>query len=269
MRHPSDGRFGLPRPQPDLVSTAQVLAAPDSSMPRFSRPIPGGLCVHVVTRGNARATVFHSDADYAIFSQLMTHAQERVAVELFAWCLMPNHVHFVMRPTADGDLARWMHWVLTTYVQRHRVRHETTGRIWQGRYKAFPIQADDHLLTVLRYVERNPVRAGLVPHAADWRWSSARERDPSRGRDARLASSPVPLPSPWPDWVDMPLTSAELTDIRRCTKRDRPLGDAAWTREVAGRLDLLGTLRPRGRPRVRSRLQLSHAGRSDDWSVTS
>ncbi len=222
-------------------------------MPRFSRPIPGGLCVHVVTRGNARATVFHSDADYANLMRLMRDAQERVSLELFAWCLMPNHIHFVMRPSADGDLAKWMHWLLTTYVQRHRVRHKTTGRIWQGRYKAFPVQADTHLLTVLRYVERNPVRAGLALHAVDWGWSSARERASSGASHALLASSPVPLPARWLDWVDTPLTSPELAGIRRCVKRDRPLGDASWTWEVAGRLDLLGTLRPRGRPRVKCR----------------
>jgi putative transposase len=180
----------------------------------------------------------------------MADAQTRVPLEIFAWCLMPNHVHFVVRPRADGDLAKWMHWLLTAHVQRHRIRHKTTGRIWQGRYKAFPIQADVHLLTVLRYVERNPVRARLAVRAVDWRWSSARERA-STGPYRLLASSPVPLPSPWLDWVDTPLTTAELVAIRRCAKRDRPLGDASWTREVADRLDLLGTLRPRGRPRVK------------------
>ena len=217
----------------------------------------GGLCVHVVTRGNARATVFHSEADYANLLQLMKDAQRRVPLEILAWCLMPNHLHLVVRPSANGDLARWMHWLLTTYVQRHRVRHKTTGRIWQGRYKAFPIQADRHLLMVLRYVERNPVRAGLAPHAVDWKWSSARERHRSCPPRSLLAPSPVPLPSPWLDWVDMPLTNAELSSIRRCVKRDRPLGDALWTRDVAGHLDLLGTLRPRGRPRVKRRPVLS------------
>jgi len=222
-------------------------------MPRFSRPMPGGLCVHVVTRGNARATVFHTDADYAILMQLMKDAQERLRIEILAWCLMPNHVHLVLRPSADGDLARWMHWILTTHVQRHRVRHETSGRVWQGRYKAFPIQADAHLLTVLRYVERNPVRAGLVPSAVDWPWSSVRERRSLAEESGLLAASPVPLPSPWLDWVDTPLTGAELLDVRTSMRRDRPLGDSAWTRDLASRLDLLGTLRPRGRPRVTNR----------------
>jgi putative transposase len=220
------------------------------TMPRSSRPLLGGHCVHVVTRGNARATVFHADADYAGMTRLMVDAQAVVRVELLAWCLMPNHVHMVIRPAGDGDLGQWMHWLLTTHGQEHRVRHRTTGHIWQGRYKAFPIQTDRHLVTVLRYVERNPVRAGLVPHSIDWKWSSARERPHAGMPRSLLASSPVPLPSPWLDWVDTPLTDAELLAIRACVKRGRPLGDEPWTRDVAGRLDLLGTLRPRGRPRV-------------------
>jgi putative transposase len=212
-----------------------------------------------VTRGNARATVFHSDADYASMTRLMMDAQAVVRVEVLAWCLMPNHMHIVIRPVGDGDLARWMHWLLTTHVQQHRVRHRTTGRIWQGRYKAFPIQTDRHLLTVLRYVERNPVRAGLAPHAIEWTWSSARERRHAGMPRSLLAGSPVPLPSPWLDWVDAPLTDAELEAIRDCVRRDRPLGDRLWTRDVASRLDLLGTLRPRGRPR-RNRHPLESQG---------
>lgn len=219
-------------------------------MPRFARQIPGGICAHVVTRGNARATVLHSDRDYSSLTQLMHEARQRVSIEILAWCLMPNHLHFVIRPRENGDLAKWMHWLLTTHVQRHRSLHQTTGRVWQGRYKAFPIQADRHLLLVLRYVERNPVRAGLVAHAADWAWSSARVRCRSDEQHSLLAQSPVLLPAPWLDWVDAPLTNGELEAIRVCVKRGRPLGEPAWTRGIAERLDLLGTMVPRGRPRI-------------------
>jgi len=212
--------------------------------------MPGGVCAHVVTRGNARATVFHSDDEYARFMKLMNAARNRVPIELLAWCLMPNHLHLVLRPLDDGDLSRFMHWLLTTHVQRHHIRHGTTGRVWQGRYKAFPIQADAHLVTVLRYVERNPVRAGLVDRALGWQWSSVRERHSNAGECGLLAPSPVPLPSPWTDWVDKPLTGTELANVRTSLRRNRPLGDSAWTHELASRLNLLGTLNPRGRPRT-------------------
>jgi putative transposase len=127
---------------------------------------------------------------------------------------MPNHLHLVVRPRTDDDLGRWMHWLLTTHAQRHRSRHVTTGHIWQGRYKSFPIQTDVHLLRVLRYVERNPVRAGLVASSRDWRWSSLARRNSSVERAELVAESPVPLPTPWIEWVDRPITDEELAAIR-------------------------------------------------------
>ena len=179
----------------------------------------------------------------------MQAAQERIALELFAWCLMPNHLHLVVRPRLNDDLPRWMHWLLTTHAQRHRTRYVTTGHIWQSRYKSFPIQTDAHLLRVLRYVERNPVRAGLVPSSRDWRWSSLSERTAPVGTPPLLAESPVPLPTPWVEWVDRPLSDEELNVIRDSVRRGHPFGDAAWTRGTTERTGLRATLRPPGRPR--------------------
>jgi REP-associated tyrosine transposase len=221
------------------------------AMPRSDRPAPAGICSHLVTRGNARAVVFHGEADYAAFLRLMECACERLPLDVLAWCLMPNHVHLVVRPCSDRDLGRWMHWLLTAHVGTHRARHATVGRIWQGRYKSFPIQADRHLLTVLRYVERNPVRAGLVSHSADWAWSSARAR--LEGGHEILAPSPVDLPTEWSAWVDEPLASAEIASVRIAAARGRPFGEAAWVRGAADRFGLHSTLVPRGRPKGSSR----------------
>ena len=217
-------------------------------MPRLARPKLAGFCAHIVTRGNARATVFHTEHDYSIFVGLMRAAHAKAQIELFAWCLMPNHLHFVVRPRTDDDLVRWIHWLLTSHAQRHRSRHATTGHIWQGRYKSFPIQMDAHLLRVLRYVERNPVRAGLVPSSREWRWSSVAERLSAVGNPPLLASSPVPLPTPWLDWVDAPLTDAELAEIRTSARKGRPLGDPAWARGASERAGLPAALSSRGRP---------------------
>lgn len=218
-------------------------------MPRTLRASRGGICYHVMTRGNARAAVFLDAADYAAFVALLRRAQSVRPVELFAWCLMPNHVHLVVRPAADGDLGVWMHWLLTTFVRHHQRRYASVGRIWQGRFKAFPIQQDVHFLTVLRYVERNPVRASIVSSCRQWPWSSTPDRD-SRRADGLLSPSPVPLPDDWAGLVDAPLTQAELESIRGCAARDRPFGEPAWVRGAAERLELLGTLRPRGRPPI-------------------
>jgi putative transposase len=221
-------------------------------MTRTARAARAGVCYHVFTRGNARQTVFHDLADFDFFTNLLIRASAVRPMCAFAWCLMPNHLHLVLRPVADDDLGQWMQWLLTSHVRYHQRRHATVGRIWQGRFKAFPIQQDDHLLTVLRYVERNPVRAGLVDDAARWPWSSAANRRVDTGAPlcsgGFLLPSPVDLPQPWTEWVNQPLTEAELVSIRQCAQRQRPYGDRAWVQGVADRLGLRSTLSPRGRP---------------------
>ena len=159
-------------------------------MPRSSRPTPGGYCYHVLNRGNARRTVFRKPADYDSFVGLLGEAQERGPMRLVAWCLMPNHFHLVLWPRGDGDLSRYMMWLLTAQVRRYHRHYRSSGHVWQGRFKSFPIQKDEHLIAVLRYVERNPLRANLVAKAQDWRWSSAaapREGLPASIRALRRA----------------------------------------------------------------------------------
>lgn len=215
-------------------------------MPRTARASRGGVCHHVMTRGNRRDTVFHDARDYATFLALMRRANERLPVRILGFCLMPNHVHLVLLPAGDGELGRWMHWLLTAHVQRYRKRYDSSGRIWQGRFKAPPVQQDRHLLTVLRYVERNPLRSGLVNRAEAWPWSSLRLRKDRA--DPLLSPPPIPLPQNWAGLVDEPLATSELAAIREGVQRERPFGDAAWVRGAAEQLGLLSTLRARGRP---------------------
>ncbi len=132
----------------------------------------GGMIYHALNRGNRREAVFHKPEDYDAFVTAMADARRRLPVDIFGYCLMPNHFHLVLRPRADGDLGRWMQWLLTAHARRYHRHYRTSGHVWQGRFKAFPIQDDEHLITVLRYVERNPLRAELVARAEHWRWSS-------------------------------------------------------------------------------------------------
>ncbi|MGH8104187.1 MAG: transposase [bacterium] len=148
------------------------LCAVIGSVPRTARDSVGGLCYHLLNRGNRRARVFHSPGDYRDFVPLMGQACTRLPMRILAYCLIPNHFHLVLWPHKGGDLGRWLQWLMTTQVRRHHLRHRSSGHLWQGRFKAFPIQEDEHLLTVLRYVEANPPRAGLVSRAQDWEWSS-------------------------------------------------------------------------------------------------
>ena len=194
-------------------------------MPRTARASVGGLCYHVINRGNARAEVFHTPTDYTAFRQLLGEAVERVGMRILAYCLMPNHFHLALWPRRDGELSQFMQWLLTAHVRRYHAVYHSSGHVWQGRYKAFPIQADAHLLTVLRYIERNPLRAGLVTRANDWRWSSAREW--GRGPEW-LYLGPVPKPQPWGRWVNAPLTEAEVEALRHSVNRGTPFGAARW-----------------------------------------
>src|SRR5262245_54868557 len=143
-------------------------------MPRIARGLSQGGVAHVLSRGNGRATVFHSSQDYDDFVGLLDEARARHPVELFAFCIMPNHFHLVVRTERSTELSAFMQWWLTAHVRRYHRRRATDGHVWQGRFKSFPIQEDGHLLTVLRYVLLNPCRAGLVRLAPEWRWSSLR-----------------------------------------------------------------------------------------------
>jgi len=217
-------------------------------MPRTARSLRRGWCYHVVTRANGRVTLLGSPGDYLSFLGLIIEAQLRLPIDLLAACLMPNHVHLVVRPSEDRDLSRWMHWLLTTHVRRFHGRRDSSGRVWQGRFKAFPIEQDGHLVTVLRYVERNALRAGLVRRAEHWPWGSLAWRLGPVSSPG-LADLPVPLPADWVAYVNQPQTPAELESLRSCAQRETPFGSTAWVTQAAEELALGGENRPRGRPR--------------------
>ncbi len=219
-------------------------------MPRTARASVGGMAYHVLNRGNGRSEVFHKQDDYASFLKLLCEASERLPMRLLAYCLMPNHFHLVLWPWEDGDLSRWMQWLLTSHVRRYHRHYQSSGHVWQGRFKAFPIEEDDHLLAVMRYVERNPVRAMSIPirKAQRWPWSSI-GTPPKKIDRPQLDVSPVPRGKNWLRWVNQPQTEAELKAVRESVNRDRPFGGESWQKETAKRLGLEHSMRPRGRPR--------------------
>ena len=141
-----------------------------------------------------------------------------------------------------------MRWLTVTHTQRWHAHHETqdTGPLYQGRFKSFPIAEDEHLLTVIRYVERNPLRAGLVRSAAKWRWSSLGQT--RLDVPVPLADGPRARPENWTAWVDEPQTEAEVAALRNCVLRGAPFGDESWQKRTADRLGLHSSLQPLGRP---------------------
>ena len=211
-------------------------------MPRTSRGSIGDQCYHVINRGNRRSTVFHRQSDYADFERLMFQASIRIPMRILAYCLMPNHFHFVLWPRGDRDLSRWMHWLMTTHVRRYRSGYKSIGRIWQGRFKAFPVQTDSYLLGVLRYVERNPVRAQLVHRAEEWKWSSQKWWGIAN-RPECLVDDLAEKPDNWNLFVNETQDQFEITAIRESVNRESPFGEQKWRLETAKKLGLESTLR--------------------------
>lgn len=214
-------------------------------MPRPHRVWSPGQPYHVIARTNGGVEAFQGPADYAGFLALLGEALEREAGRALAWCLMPNHAHLVLRPAEGADLGRLMQWLLRRHASRRNRRAGAAGNLWRTRFRAFPAQDDRHLLTVLRYVERNARRAGLVERAADWPWGSLARRG-GAGPDwfERLD-----LPAGWAAFVDAPQTAAELEALRRSVNRGTPFGGPDWVRAAAASHGLGASLRPRGRPK--------------------
>ncbi len=152
----------------------------------MSRPLQlaeGGLVYHTLNRANARLAIFTDDGDFEAFERVLAEALTRDAMRLLAYCVMPNHFHLVVWPRRDGDLSRFMRWLTMTHTQRWHAHHHSagSGHLYQGRFKSFPVQSDEHLLTVCRHVERNAVRAGLARRAERWRWGQPQRRGPASG----------------------------------------------------------------------------------------
>jgi putative transposase len=210
------------------------------------------LVYHVLNRAVARLALFEKDADYEAFERVMGEALEKHPTRLLAYQLMPNHWHLVIWPREDGELTEFVRWLTHTHVMRWHAHYQTagSGHLYQARFKSFPVQTDEHFYTLLRYVERNALRAGLAERAEQWRWSSLWRRD-SGGADARalLHGWPLPEPADWVRRVNRPQTEAELKAVRQSLRRGSPFGTSQWQVRTAKRLGLEWTLRPRGRPR--------------------
>ncbi|MGC8560243.1 MAG: transposase [Phycisphaerae bacterium] len=208
----------------------------------------GGVIYHVTNRGNGRMKIFRKPGDYLSFVELLIAGKQRVPMDVFGFCLMPNHWHLVLRPRGGDDLAAYLSWVSNTHVKRFRVDYpQTSGHLYQGRYKSFPVESSRYLVGLLRYVEANPLRAELVKHAEDWPWSSL-------GGDKRLVAEllspwPVDRPRNWRALVNRPMDKPERERLLTSFKRGCPLGEDHWVARMAARMGLEHTLNPLGRPK--------------------
>ncbi|MBL7214727.1 MAG: transposase [Phycisphaerae bacterium] len=218
-------------------------------MPRQKRIAKGNLVYHVLNRANGRLRIFKRDEDFAAFEQILSEAAERFDMRICGYCIMGNHWHLVLWPRADGDLSAFMKWLTVTHSTRWHVAHKTVGigHLYQGRFKSFPVQDSVYYLTLMKYVESNPLRARFVRRSADWPWSSLAIRC---GAESPLALSdgPVALPRRWKILVDG-FADEPTEQIETCLQRGRPFGEEKWIVKMAKELALQSSLNPRGRPK--------------------
>ena len=217
------------------------------------RVSPGGVPFHVLNRAVGRRTVFESTADYEGFIETVAETHRIRRMRICGYCVMPNHWHMVLWPEHDGDLSAFLQHLTNLHVKRWKRAHDEIGlgHLYQGRFKSFPIQTTDYFHAVVRYVERNPLRANLVSRAEAWPWSSLGQA--SAACPIPLSAWPVPSPADqhrdlWIEHVNRPQSERELAGARASVNRGRPYGDDAWVTQAATRLDLGATMRPRGRP---------------------
>jgi putative transposase len=182
----------------------------------------------VTQRGNRRLPTFFREEDYREYLRIAAEAFAAAGVEVWAYCLMPNHVHIIATPSTSDGLAAAVGNTHHRYTRRVNLREGWTGFLWQGRFASFPMD-EGHLRKCVRYVGLNPVRAGLVNHAADWPWSSVRAHLTGKA-DNWLTPRPVAerLSDDLQTFFDTDLPASEYQRLRNASLSGRPLGTTDW-----------------------------------------
>jgi len=201
-------------------------------MARHPRYAVAGLPQHVIQRGNNRAPIFVQPTDYERFRRYLRDACERSGCRVHAYVLMTNHVHLLLTPGGSGQVAALMQALGRRYVRYINDRHHRTGTLWEGRYKACPVDGESYLLHCYRYIELNPVRAGMVVSPADYPWSSYRANalglaDPVLEPHALylgLGATPASRAQAWARICGHPLSERDLMEIRIALQKNRALG---------------------------------------------
>ena len=220
-------------------------------MARKLRKVADDGIYHVLNRGNGKMRIFYKRGDFEAFVKLLEEGRKRTGMRILGYCLMDNHWHLVLWPRRGSDLSRFVAWVCVTHVRRWREHRQNRdgGHLYQGRFKDFLVQEDGHFLTLMRYVESNPLRAKMVERAEDWPWSSLGGGAGSAGLRLELEDWPVERPKDWVERVNEKFEDQTLEELRLSIKRGRPFGGAKWLKSVVGRYGLQGTVRNPWRPR--------------------
>ena len=217
-------------------------------MPRRTQ-FCGEFIYHVMNRAAKRVQLFDANSDYIAVEGLLLKAKMATGIRLLDYCIMPNHFHFILWPKAASQMSQFMRRFTGAHAQFWQTAKCSTGSgaVYQGRYKAIPVQTGQHFYNVCRYVERNPLRAGLVTRAEEWPWSGLWRRLHGEHVDL-LDPWPIPCPHDWLQTLNAPAEASDVENVQSAIRRGIPLGDPDWIEKTAEAVGLKSRLRPPGRP---------------------
>ena len=221
-------------------------------MPRNARVDVGGEIYHIINRANGRLRIFNKDEDYQLFEQLLLETKELFDMRIIAYELMPNHFHLVLYSKNDGDLGKFMHRLSNAHTRKVHAHTNTngSGHLYQGRYKSFLIDRDNYLQAVIKYVERNAVRAKFVRLCEDWQWGSAWRRVNGTVQQKKLLDQKsFQLPHDYFNWVNTAENPESLGAIRISLSKSVPYGKEGWVENMVKKYHLESTLKFPGRPK--------------------
>ncbi len=221
-------------------------------MPRNSRIDIGNEIFHVINRANGRLKIFNKDSDYRLFEEILTDTKELIGMRILAYTIMPNHFHLVLHPINDGDLGLFMHRLCNSHTRKVHALTDTngTGHLYQGRYKSFLVDKDQYLNTLIKYVERNPVRAKLSKRCENWKWGSAYRRTCGTPNAKKLLDqTSFDLPNDYLNWINTSEKEDTLNNIRFSVIKDVPYGKETWVNKMVDMYHLESTTKFPGRPK--------------------
>jgi putative transposase len=215
---------------------------------------------HIIQRGNNRAATFFADDDYCFFLECLRRAKIKCRCRIYVYVLMTNHFHLLVEPAEIGDLGRFMQSVGRRYVRYINETYGRSGTLWEGRFKSAAVSRDQYLIACSRYIELNPLRAGIVEHPKHYRWSSYQRRglgvsDGLLDDDpwyTGLGTTEQERQEEYRQWIDSQINQSEWVQIRQATQRGRLIGKETFQKQVEEMIGRRLVGEARGRPRKRT-----------------
>ena len=223
-------------------------------MPRISRAIAVGYPHHITQRGNYRQTVFTEETDYSRYLELMSVFAPKYGLEIWAYCLMPNHVHFIGVPGRQESMARTFNTVHMLYAQYFNRKQKLAGHLWQGRFYSCVLD-ERHLYAAFRYVELNPVRAGIVSSVQNYPWCSAGSHIMGIGNPVLSKCFMMETVENWGQYLTLDSDQEAADNVIKATKAGRPCGGESFIRHIECLLNRQLAARPKGRPRKKEKTE--------------